>query len=110
MRRIIRTRSFCRLNVLDCLKSEPKYSLQGKNNLEARNTQSNLNIFAIFLMLHVSYMAGFVTPVTEKHSRRYSHAGMQAWEENNTSLEDSYFEYMSTIRNLKSQESFLFNL
>ena len=45
-------------------------------------------------------MAGFVTPVAEKHSRRYSHAGMQAWDENNTSLKDSYFEYMSTIRNL----------
>ena len=48
-------------------------------------------------------MAGSVTPVAEKHLRRYSHAGMQALEENNTSLEDSYFEYMSTIRNLQSQ-------
>ena len=36
----MRTRSFCRWNVLNCLKSEPKYSLQGKNNLGARNTQS----------------------------------------------------------------------
>ena len=37
-------------------------------------------------------MAGFATPVrAEKHSRRYSHAGMQAWEENNTSFKDSYF-------------------
>ena len=31
---------FSRWNVLDCLKSEPKNSLQGKNNLGARNTQS----------------------------------------------------------------------
>ena len=37
-------------------------------------------------------MAGFVTPVAEKHSRRYSHAGMQAWEVNNISLKDTYFE------------------
>ena len=55
-------------------------------------------------------MAGFVTPVAEEHSRRYSHAGMQAWEENSTLLKDSYFEYTSTIRNLKNQESFLFDL
>ena len=53
------------------------------------------------------YMAGFVTPVAEKHSRRCSHASMHAWEENYTSLKDSYFEHMSTIRNLQSQESSL---
>ena len=34
-------------------------------------------------------MAGFWRPVAEKHSRRYSHAGMQAWEENNISFKDS---------------------
>ena len=55
-------------------------------------------------------MAGFATPVAEKHSRQYSHAGMQAREENNTSLKDSYFEKMSTIRNLKNQESLPFSL
>ena len=27
-------------------------------------------------------MAGFLTPMAEKHSRRYLHAGMQASEEN----------------------------
>ena len=31
-------------------------------------------------------MAGFLTPAAEKYSRRYFHAGMQAWEENGSLL------------------------
>ena len=49
-----------------------------------------LNILAIFLMLH--YMAAFLTPVAEKHSRRlYLHACMQASEESNISYMAGYF-------------------
>jgi len=40
----------------------------------------------------MDYMAGFLTPVAEKHSRRYFHAGMQASEENNILLKAFYFE------------------
>ena len=51
-----------------------------------------LNILAIFsVTLH--YMAGFLTPVAEKHSSRpYLHACMQASEENNISCKACYFE------------------
>lgn len=31
-------------------------------------------------------MAGFLAPAAEKYSRRYFHAGMQAWEENGSLL------------------------
>ena len=55
-------------------------------------------------------MAGFVTPVAEQHSRRYSHAGMHAWEENNTSLEDSYFEYMPTIDHIHNNRHVGFDI
>jgi len=37
-------------------------------------------------------MAEFLTPVAEKHSRRYLQAGMKASEENNISLKACYLE------------------
>ena len=55
MRCKISTRSFCRWNVLNFLKSKPVYYLEGKKNWGARNTQS--------IFEYSCFMAGFLTPV-----------------------------------------------
>ena len=86
--------SFCRWNVLDCLKSEPEQNIlcKGKNNEGARNTRSTFEYSCHFSDVTLHYMAAFLTPVAEKHSRRpYLHACMQASEESNISYMAGYF-------------------
>ena len=52
--------------------------------------QSRISKKIWWIIIH--HMAGFLTPVVEKHSRRYLKTGVQALEENNISCNAYYFE------------------